>query len=157
MWSFFSPSCPQSNAHSLLQCEGRTAGSISQRCRWPAAGPPINIMQVCGAALPCVSPQLRSITPTDCAPPRSFSPTFALWGIIVWVIFLHHYHIPPLQEKKNAEIQFSQWPIIAAVRWGWWGSHRVTAPVFKDTDWNESNRMTLIWILNGKNKIDGYI
>lgn len=62
-------SLPQS-----ARSKGRTAGSISQRCGWPAACPPINIMQVCCCDLPCVSPQLRSITRTDCTPPPPSEP-----------------------------------------------------------------------------------
>lgn len=40
-------------------------------CGWPAARPPVNIMQVYCCDLPCVSPPLRSITRTYWTPPQT--------------------------------------------------------------------------------------
>ena len=65
-----------------VRSKGRTAGSISQRCGWPAACPPINIMQVCCCDPPCVSPLLRSITRTDCTPRKPPSPPPLSEGLV---------------------------------------------------------------------------
>lgn len=52
---------------------GGSAGSVSPGRGWSAVCLPINIMQVCCCDLPCVSPQLRSITRAAPPPPPPFS------------------------------------------------------------------------------------
>lgn len=50
---------------------------------WVAGCLPTHQYHASCCDLPCVSPQLRSITRTDCTPPQTPIPTFTLWGISV--------------------------------------------------------------------------
>lgn len=63
--------CPvilQTVSHSLLSLKDEQQGPFLRDVGGQLLAPPINIMQVCCRDLPCVSPQLRSITRTDCTP-----------------------------------------------------------------------------------------
>lgn len=87
-------------SRSACSVKGRTAGSVSQRCGWPAACPPINIMQVCCCDLPSVSLQLRSITWTDCTPfPQPpFPHLHPLWRCLFNIIIIY----PPFERAVSA-------------------------------------------------------
>ncbi len=64
---------------------------------WVAGCLPTHQYHASCCDLPCVSPQLRSITRTDCAPPQTPIPTYALWGISVSLFYFIIIH--PLFER----------------------------------------------------------
>lgn len=104
----FHPHCPlpteDRNLRQSDQSEGRTAGSVSQICGWPAARPPINIMQVHCCGLPCVSPRLRSITWTYWTPPQNPPTPPLLAEGLVCAFSTSLSYIPSLKRAVSARL-----------------------------------------------------